>query len=144
MLGFLKNEFCVIEVNAWRDVSGAIMTSFGKTVVDLPHMLLGDELWVHISGRSVCLKWVPAVDYYAASVASEAADTAVAPMPGAVVSINCAVGDHVMAGDPILVIESMKLETVIRAPRAGKIETLPFGKGATFERGAVLAILGKE
>ena len=45
-----------------------------------------------------------------------------APMPGTVIGVHCAAGDSVDAGDPLLTLEAMKMETVIRAPHAGTVE----------------------
>jgi acetyl-CoA/propionyl-CoA carboxylase biotin carboxyl carrier protein len=42
-----------------------------------------------------------------------------APMPGSVVDIKVATGDHVEQGDPIVVVEAMKMEHVLTAPAAG-------------------------
>ncbi len=47
-----------------------------------------------------------------------------APAPALVVSVNVAVGDEVAAGAPIVVLESMKMETVLPAPFAGRVKEL--------------------
>ena len=39
------------------------------------------------------------------------------PMPGLVVAINVAVGQEVRAGDPVAIVEAMKMENVLRAER---------------------------
>ena len=53
-------------------------------------------------------------------------------MPGVVVSVAVKPGDTVEEGQPLLVIESMKLETTITAPRDGIIAEVPFATGASF------------
>ena len=50
-------------------------------------------------------------------------------MPGRVVDIMVKVGDKVKAGDPILVIEAMKMENEVPAPVAGKIKAVHVTKG---------------
>ncbi len=102
----------------------------------------GDEVFVHAAGRA----WrVAVVDEIAAAHGHGAADdTVFAPMPGTVVAVAAAPGGAVKRGDTILVIESMKLETAIKAPRDGIVATLPLAAGATFDRGAVLATLQPE
>jgi pyruvate carboxylase len=47
-----------------------------------------------------------------------------APMPGTVIGVHCKVGDAVEEGDPLLTLEAMKMETVLRAPAKGKVEEL--------------------
>jgi len=47
-----------------------------------------------------------------------------APMPGKIQEIKVKVGDSVTKGDPILIINSMKMETVIGAPVSGKIKRI--------------------
>ncbi|HYY10136.1 MAG TPA: biotin/lipoyl-containing protein, partial [Kineosporiaceae bacterium] len=46
------------------------------------------------------------------------------PAPALVVSVNVAVGDEVAAGAPVVVLESMKMETVLPAPFAGRVKEL--------------------
>ena len=65
-----------------------------------------------------------------------------APLPGTVVALRVAVGDEVSAAQELLVIEAMKMQHVVRADRAGRVEALPVHVGSTVEVGAVLAVLG--
>ncbi len=44
-----------------------------------------------------------------------------ASMPGKIISIVCAPGQAVKEGEPLLTLEAMKMETVVRAPRAGTV-----------------------
>ena len=61
------------------------------------------------------------------------------PMPGKVVQLACAVGDTMEKGDPLLILEAMKMEHVIRAPSDGVVVArLPFGVGDFVEDGQVL------
>jgi biotin carboxyl carrier protein len=53
--------------------------------------------------------------------ADQLSDAVVSPMPGVVVAVNVEVGDHVKIGDPLVVIEAMKMEHIVRARRAGII-----------------------
>ena len=65
-------------------------------------------------------------------------------MPGTVVRVDVAVGDHVATGDPLVVIESMKLETTIRAWHDGTVSAVHVTAGQSFERDAVLVTLAAE
>lgn len=55
----------------------------------------------------------------------------VSPMPGKLVSINVAAGDHVEAGQELCVVEAMKMQNVLRAERAGVVKSVNVGAGAT-------------
>ncbi|HEX8781230.1 MAG TPA: carboxyl transferase domain-containing protein, partial [Nocardioides sp.] len=60
------------------------------------------------------------------------------PAPALVVATPVAVGDVVAAGAPVLVLESMKMETVIPAPFAARVRDLPVIVGSQVETGAPL------
>ena len=59
-------------------------------------------------------------------------------MPGTVVAVMAADGDAVEAGEPVLAVEAMKMEHVLRAPSAG-IVRLQVKKGQSVARGQELA-----
>jgi len=61
-----------------------------------------------------------------------------APLPGSVVSVRCKEGDHVKAGDPLLKLESMKMENTIFAPKNGVIKRIIANAGATVRVGDLL------
>jgi biotin carboxyl carrier protein len=64
-----------------------------------------------------------------------------APMPGRVVKLLVAAGDSVVAGQPILVMEAMKMENEIKAKTGSKIAEVHVLAGAAVERGAKLITL---
>jgi biotin carboxyl carrier protein len=61
-----------------------------------------------------------------------------APMPGLIVKVNVAVGDVVKPGDPLLVLEAMKMENMIKASAEGKVSQVKIKKGDSVEKGQVL------
>ncbi len=63
------------------------------------------------------------------------------PTPGMVVALPVAVGDDVAAGAPIAVVESMKMETVVSAPFAGRVRSLFAGPNEQVDGGAALVQL---
>jgi len=83
-------------------------------------------------------------DRFPDPAAAAHAGSLLAPMPGTVVRVAAAVGDHVEAGAVILAIEAMKMEHVIRAPAAGVVTELPITVGAQVDSGSVLAVLEEE
>ncbi len=62
-----------------------------------------------------------------------------APIPGLVTRVLVSVGQQVEAGQPLLVLEAMKMENEIRAPRTGTISALHVDTGQSVTRHAVLA-----
>ena len=81
------------------------------------------------------------IDRFPDPSAAAQAGSLLAPMPGTVVRVEVAVGDHVQAGAPILAIEAMKMEHTIRAPAPGVVTELPISVGAQVDSGSVLAVL---
>ncbi len=61
-----------------------------------------------------------------------------APMPGKVVALLCAIGDRVRKGQPLAVMEAMKMEHSIAAPADGEVTGLPYAVGDQVAEGAEL------
>jgi biotin carboxyl carrier protein len=104
----------------------------------------GDLVHVHIDGETHTVRYTDPVKRHAGHGAGTADDLAHAPMPGTVIAVNVAPGQAIARGDTLLVIESMKLETAIKAWRDGTIATLHVAMGQTFDRGAPLVALAPE
>jgi biotin carboxyl carrier protein len=77
----------------------------------------------------------------ATSGAGHAAVTLKAPMPGLVVRVNAAPGASVEKGEPLVVLQAMKMENELSAPRAGTIKQVEVAAGQTVEHGQVLVVL---
>ncbi|MFI5616800.1 biotin carboxylase N-terminal domain-containing protein [Streptomyces sp. NPDC051567] len=69
------------------------------------------------------------------------ADALAAPMPGTVTVVKVALGDEVVAGQSLLVVEAMKMEHVISAPHAGTVTGLDVSPGTTVAMDQVLAVV---
>jgi 3-methylcrotonyl-CoA carboxylase alpha subunit len=65
----------------------------------------------------------------------------VAPMPGRIRQTLVSEGDAVHKGQVLLVLEAMKMEHAIRAPRAGSVARLPHREGELVEAGTALVEL---
>jgi biotin carboxyl carrier protein len=61
-----------------------------------------------------------------------------APMPGLVINILVKPGDSVKKNDPVLVLEAMKMENMIKAPGDGVVKAIPAEKGKPVEKGQLL------
>ncbi|HWA33656.1 MAG TPA: biotin/lipoyl-containing protein [Cyclobacteriaceae bacterium] len=61
-----------------------------------------------------------------------------APMPGLIIDLRVKVGQNVKQGDPLLVLEAMKMENVIKAQGEGTVKQLKIKKGDTVEKNQLL------
>lgn len=61
---------------------------------------------------------------------------------GSVWKIEVAIGDEVAADDPLIILESMKLEIPLLAPRAGVVRAILVAEGEAIAEGEVAVILG--
>jgi biotin carboxyl carrier protein len=61
-----------------------------------------------------------------------------APMPGLVIDLKVKAGDEVKAGDPLLILEAMKMENILKSPGEGTIKNVKTKKGDSVEKGQVL------
>ena len=67
-----------------------------------------------------------------------------APMPGRIISVNVKTGDTVKKGEPMVVMEAMKMEMTLEAPRDGVIETVSTSQDALVADGDTLLSLEEE
>ncbi len=73
-----------------------------------------------------------------APVVSDSAETISAPMPGSILAVNCKVGDGFKRGQVLIVLEAMKMENEILAPRDGVVAAVYTSKGSTVNSGDAL------
>ena len=76
-----------------------------------------------------------------AAAASAGPSRLTAPIPGKVVKVHVAVGDEVEAGQPLVVLEAMKMENELTAEQSGKVTALHVEAGQTVATGDPLADL---
>jgi biotin carboxyl carrier protein len=65
----------------------------------------------------------------------------VAPMPGKIVRVLVRAGDTVLARQPVVVVEAMKMENELRAARAGTVAEIQAKEGASVDAGALLVVI---
>ena len=100
-----------------------------------------DTFYVNLNGETHEVVFRNPISRFKQESGEAAGDVVRAPMPGTVVQLPVQPGDPVNVGEPVLVIESMKLEMVLRAPRAGTIKSLSMAAGDKFERDTILVSL---
>ncbi|MDA1266453.1 MAG: biotin/lipoyl-binding protein [Planctomycetota bacterium] len=120
-----------------------VCTESGKTY---GMSIEGDEnqAWVTLAGHVYALE-IEDERERAAQLAARAAGGRGGPlkavMPGVVVQTLVAEGDTVVEGQPILVLEAMKMQNEIGAPCAGTIKKLAVAAGQAVGAGDLLAVL---
>ena len=100
--------------------------------------------------------YAPAPTAATAPVPAESAPTAVpalsalpssdgtcvtSPMPGNILKVHVAPGQTVKEGDILVVLEAMKMENEIPAPKSGTVSQVPVSVGSTVETGTLLATI---
>jgi len=63
-------------------------------------------------------------------------------IPGRIVAVSVVPGDEVTPGQALLVVEAMKMQNELTAPRAGTVRRVAVGPGSTVDLGDVLVVLG--
>lgn len=101
-----------------------------------------ERVWIRLGGRTFVVGRQDPLR--ARAGAGGGRDQLKADMPGTVVAIHKKEGERVTAGEPILTVESMKLQATIAADHEATIASIAVTANGTFERGAVLVVLASE
>ena len=133
----LDGETSVVEVLA-PVCRGSLRVSVDGWPVDGGFARDGGAVWVSLGGVSYRFEGPEPPSAEGGAGASGGASL-VAPMPGTVIKVMVREGDEVEEGQPLLVLEAMKMEQTVSAPHAGIVEALPYGEGELVGGGAVLA-----
>ncbi|MFJ6460101.1 biotin carboxylase N-terminal domain-containing protein [Streptomyces sp. NPDC091387] len=105
------------------------------------HAVSPEGRWLGRDGDTWHVRDHDPVEASLTGAARSGADTLAAPMPGTVTVVKVAVGDEVVAGQSLLVVEAMKMEHVISAPHAGTVTELDVTAGTTVAMDQVLAVV---
>jgi propionyl-CoA carboxylase alpha chain len=128
-------------------VEGLAVIEASPTLVTLQRDGLAASYEVRVSGGRVdvdapaghvSLAVVPRFTDPADDVAS---GSLLAPMPGTVVAVRVEKGDAVGSGEPVLVLEAMKMQHTVAAPHAGMVTELSVRAGDQVAAGEVLAVV---
>jgi len=102
-----------------------------------------DRIWVWIAGKTFEFT-VPSDDRAAGAHSGAASHEVRAPMPGTLVKLLVSKGDAVEEGQIVAVVEAMKMEHPLRAPRAGVVDMTSGTPGAIVDADAVIISLVRE
>lgn len=95
----------------------------------------GNDMHVRMAGRNWVIQLVDPRD---AAQQGAGENSVVAPMPGLMISLEKQPGEQVSRGEPVVTIESMKLQLTLEAPRDGTIGEIFCAVGDSFVKGATL------
>jgi 3-methylcrotonyl-CoA carboxylase alpha subunit len=98
------------------------------------------RVWLHDGEQRLSLTRLPAFQLRAGDIAGSG-DRVLAPMPGRIVLMRVAVGDSVVAGQELGVMEAMKMEIGLKAPRDGVVAELRAAAGDFVDGDAALVVL---
>jgi biotin carboxyl carrier protein len=149
-----SDDGCFVRVDGGEERSVEIGASHGSlhwlAVADRRAEFLAtrgdDEVIVTLNGLELRAEVVDEARARLASVAgggaaSHARRELRAPMPGLLVRLLCQPGDSVEAGQPLAVLQAMKMENELSLPRGGTVVAVHAGPGQTVEQGQVLVVL---
>ena len=133
---FDLNEDSLVKIFQWNDksisleidghrISSKVTKSDDQVIVKMP--------WGNVS--------LEAVPRFVLPGSEEVIGGLIAPMPGKVVDLKVKVGDKVSKGDPVVILEAMKMEHQVNAPEAGKVKEIYIKKEQQLDNGALLMIV---
>jgi len=101
---------------------------------------VGREIWVTVGGRT----WVVCEAERGGGAGVARGGGLEAPMPGKVLRVLCQPGDTVASGQTLLIVEAMKMEHAIKAPRDGVVGEVRAEEGQPVSPGQPLVTLRDE
>jgi propionyl-CoA carboxylase alpha chain len=133
---FILGDGRVARVHAWSPTGLDVEVGGRRSAHRVT--FAGSGLHVQVSTGTVSFEVVPRFEL---SATRGPVGGLVAPMPGVVLDVRCAVGDRVVAGQPLVVLEAMKMEHHVVAPDDGVVAALHVEAGEQVKNGAVLLVL---
>jgi len=117
--------------------------SYTVTVNNQPYTISIKDNKAVVNGKSydVDVKEASADTAKAAPASSGATVEVKSPLPGAVMKVLCNSGDAVKEGQPIFIIEAMKMETKICSPKNGTVSSINVAIGAQIQTGQTMATI---
>lgn len=119
--------------------AGSLMLTVNGVTHRVWRVREGNRVHLKIGGRYFSVAYEDAVR--AAADDGAAGHEIRADMPGVVVAVQAHAGTTVEAGDALLVIESMKMQVTVAAPRAGVVDAVHVAPNESFQKGAMLVAL---
>ena len=132
----------VLPVQAERTADGGLLVDIAGHKLSAAAVTQGNKIIVMTTGRQVELTQI--IDDFDDAGGQAGAGAITAPMPGKLIQVFIESGAPVTKGDPLVVLEAMKMEHTLTAPRDGIIEEIFFDVGDQVDDGTVLVCLESE
>ncbi|WP_433430893.1 acetyl/propionyl/methylcrotonyl-CoA carboxylase subunit alpha [Nonomuraea sp. CA-141351] len=124
---------------------GELTVTIGGRTERYLHIRHADTLWLGRDGEAWALTRHLIGDPGDRPGAATEGDGVVrSPMPGTVLVVKAQAGDRVSEGQPLVIVEAMKMEHTVTAPRDGLVSELPVQAGQPVDMDAVLAVVTGE
>ena len=125
--------------------AGLYLMNHGDDKLEIHMRVEGDNSYLVMADGKQILAQVEAGRDQVKSQISPLADNELrAPMPGLVISVNVQVGQKVDEGQAVCVLESMKMQMAIHAPKAGTIQKILVESDQKVEKDALLVVIDQE
>ncbi|HKJ28442.1 MAG TPA: biotin/lipoyl-containing protein [Anaerolineales bacterium] len=122
--------------------TGLYLMNHEEDKVELHLRFEGDNSYlVMADGQQIKAQIESDMDQVRGSKTRQAENELRAPMPGLVISVNVQVGDQVEEGQVVCVLESMKMQMAIHAPKTGTVQDVAIKPDERVEKDALLAIV---
>ena len=122
--------------------AGLYLMNHGDDKLELHMKVEGDNSYLVMADGKQILAQVEAGRDQVKSQISPLADHEIrAPMPGLVISVSVEVGQQVDEGQAVCVLESMKMQMAIHAPRSGTVQQILVESDQKVEKDAVLVVI---
>ena len=142
-LGDVVCRLTAVNVTTAAQVAGATVETFDLVVDGRPHRATvartRDRIHVAVDGQAWVFERADDAQHGAGGAAGSG--SVVAPMPGKVIAVLVAPGDAVTAGQPLVVVEAMKMETTLVAEIDGTVERVTAQTAGMVDAGAVLVVI---
>lgn len=110
--------------------NGRLQVSDGTRVLKADAVIGGGSVWVWLDGNLFEIPTAARANRAGAGAAGSSSEAALTPqMSAKVIRVLVEVGQVVVAGDTLVVLEAMKMEMPIRAPHAGTVTTVNCAEG---------------
>jgi len=139
-----ETDAVVAEVHRWSPesldatIDGIRRTVPVTAVAARPLDDLGEVVHLTAAGTTTPVEVIPR---FSPPTSAAPPDGLVAPMPGRVLEVRTSVGEIVVAGQPLLVLEAMKMEHHMTAPVDGTVVEMLVATGDQVDNGAVLLVI---